>query len=104
MAPRSLHLAPLPPPAWDSPRPAVIQDAYRILVEAYNGASQLLRYEDGDPIRLQVFSDRICSRILPIAQELGRELKDDVWLMSCLQDFSSLVEELDDATQKADRV
>ena len=101
--PRSLHLDP-PPSANGLPTSPSAQRAYGILVDAYDRANQLLRLEDGDPIRLRLHSDRVCSRVLPIILALGQEIGDGEWLDQCLQNFSSLVGELNEAAAVADQV
>ena len=97
--PRSLTLPSLPQRLDGSHWPSSVYTAYDLLEEAYNRANQLLRLEDGDAIRLQCHSDHLCFRILPLLQELSKELEANAWSTQCIQDFGSLIDELDNASK-----
>ena len=68
--PRPLHLPPLPVPPHSQNWAANINQAYTILSDAYDAASQLLRLEDGDPIIFRLHADRLVNRMAPILHEL----------------------------------
>ena len=102
--PRPLHLPPLPGQTASGEWPVSIARAYEVMEEAYDRASQLLRLEDGDPIRLRIHVERISLRIHPILEALGNTLKHPEWTAACEEAFKALVEELNLAATQADQV
>ncbi|PIL32403.1 transcription factor [Ganoderma sinense ZZ0214-1] len=97
--PRPQHLPPLPelPPNYVWHSRASASEAYSVLSRSYDRSSQLLRLEDGDPIRLRLHSEQITRRCIPIFEALCRELPPDAlpWIQICRGAFDSLVRELD---------
>ena len=101
---RPLRLPPLPPHLHASQWSPSVNQAYTIVADAYDRSNQLLRLEDGDPIRFRLHSERLTRRILPIVQELAVRVHDDRWVASCQAAFASLIDELDHATTAAEAV
>lgn len=104
--PRPQHLPPLPVlpsgHVWSSRASA--DEAFTALSQGYDRASQLLRLEDGDPIRLRLHAEQITQRCFPIFDALCRELPQpdgEPWMAVCRQAFHVLVRELNDAAEAA---
>ena len=95
------ELARLPglPNRHGPPWPDIIQQAYRIVAEAYNQSQRLLRLEDGDAIRLRLHSERLSIRIWGIAHQISREIQDDFWWQNCQAALRTLIAELEEAAQ-----
>lgn len=102
--PRPLHLTPLPQLQSSQLWPTEVQKVFDIVSEAYEKANQLLRLEDGDPIRLRLHSDRLTCRIIPLFQDLAERVVYDPWATGCLEALESTVEELTHAATCADQV
>ncbi len=81
---------------------AVVQQGHEVIAEAYNHSSQLLRLEDGDPIRLRLQSERLSVRMLPIMQQLTADVWDRVWGEDCYRALTALIAELDQAAISVD--
>lgn len=101
--PRPLHLPPLPVPPHSQNWAANINQAYTILSDAYDAASQLLRLEDGDPIRFRLHADRLVNRMAPILHELVPLTEDEEWATIVFAAFDSLVNELKAAAEDTGR-
>ena len=104
---RPKHLPPLPelPPGhvWHSRASA--EEAFTVLSQGYERASQLLRLEDGDPIRLRLHSEQITRRCLPIYEALCQKLPPNaIWTATCRNAFDLLVQELDNAAEASDKM
>ena len=84
---------PISSDGWSS---GVLQ-AHEILTKAYHDSHSLLRFEDGDPIRLQLHSERLKKRIVPILQALEEEVSNPSWIAECTHALASLICELDGA-------
>lgn len=102
--PRPAHIPPLPARHNSIPWPDGVQKAYGIISSAYDGSNQLLRLEDGDPIRLRAHSERITRRVLPVLRALTGELQDNRWSCVSMAAFDSLVSELNYAASTLDQV
>ncbi len=91
---------PAPPPGqiW----PAEVHEGYHVLSDAYGRSRQLLRLEDGDPIRLRLHSERITQRVLPVAEHLTNRIQDQHWSQLCMATLQSLIDELDRAAASVD--
>ncbi|KAL1948877.1 hypothetical protein VTO73DRAFT_10683 [Trametes versicolor] len=103
-APRPLHIPPLPARPNNAAWPNAVTKAYDIISSAYDGSSQLLRLEDGDPIRLRQHSERLTHRVLPVLKALTVELQDKRWTFVSMAAFDSLVSELNYAATTLDQV
>ena len=77
-----------------------VLQAHEILTKAYYDSSSLLRFEDGDPIRLQRHSERLTKRMVPILQALEEEVPDPTWIAECTHALASLICELDGAAAR----
>lgn len=100
--PRPAYLPSLPDRASGNPWSDLIHQAYGVITEAYNQSKQLLRLEDGDPIRLRLHSERLSIRIWSVLQQLAGEIQDDGWRQECEAALAALIDELDQAAQSVD--
>ncbi|PIL34479.1 hypothetical protein GSI_03256 [Ganoderma sinense ZZ0214-1] len=94
----------LPPHPSGDPWSSVICEAHRVLSKAYSESAALLRFEDGDPLRLHLHATQILKRKVPILQALEREVGDSAWIAQCAEAFGILVRDLLDEAAKADAV
>lgn len=93
-----------PPLPQSCERTPNICKAYKILFEGYRLADQLLRLEDGDPIRLRLHSESLLNRHLPILQELCIHVQSYDWTVQAATAFGILVHDLEYAMETADAV
>ena len=84
--------------------PAVICEAHQILSTAYSDSAALLRFEDGDPLRLHLHATQILKRKVPILQALEKEVGDPAWIARCAEALGILVRDLLDEAVNADSV
>lgn len=103
-AQRPLHIPPLPERHDGRLWSGDVMKGFQIVCSAYDGSSQLLRLEDGDPIRLRLHSERLTSRVLPVLRALADQLQDEAWCACAISAFTALVNELDYAASSTDRV
>ena len=78
--------------------------AHEILTKAYYDGASLLHFEDGDPIRLQLHSQRLRKRMVPILQALEEENMDPSWIEQGTHALASLICALDEAAAGAQNV
>lgn len=83
---------------------ASVQQAHGILTEAYDSASRLLRFEDGDPLRLRLYADRLMLKMIPMVLELEKVVDCQEWLVECTLSITALVRELEDVAVIAEKV
>lgn len=102
--PRPLHIPPLPARPDNAAWPDAVTKACDIVSSAYDGSNQLLRLEDGDPIRLRQHSERLTRRVVPVLNALGAELRNNGWSDTSVAAFNSLVSELNYAATSPDQV
>ena len=95
----SLPACPANQPGW-SPN---IQQAYCIIQEGYDKASQLLRLEEPDPLRLRIHSENLFRRLWPILQEMEDEVGND-WTLASGEALLHLVADLETSANAADEV
>lgn len=70
--------------------------------ESYDQAVALLRLEDDDPLRLNLYADQLLTRTVPILQALEQEITDIDWLTESAQAIAVLIRELQKAAEDAD--
>ena len=102
--PHPLHLPPLPQPHPSQQWPTTVQKAFAVVSEAYDKANQLLRLEDGDPIRLRLHSERLTRRILPLLHDLTDKVQNNLWASECVKAVELTIQELNHAATSADNV
>ena len=73
------------------------------LITSHDSAA-LLRFEDGDPLRLHLHATQILKRKVPILQALEQEVGDQAWIARCAEALGILVQDLLDEAAKADAV
>ena len=56
-----------------------------------------LRFEDGDPIRLQLHSQRLLKRSVPLLQALESEIQQGSWIEEATHALAALIKQLDAA-------
>ena len=83
-------------PARDYWSPDVLL-AHEILQRVYQQATQLLRQEECDPLRLRIHSDQICHRMVPLLEALHHEVGDNAWVTVCAHRLGRLTSELENA-------
>lgn len=86
-------------PGW----PASVNKAYLIVEDAYNKASQLLRQEESEPLRLRTHSKRLLKRMFPLVKAMGKQVPSD-WALSRAENVAQLIAELEAAADNADAV
>ena len=94
----------LPPHPTGNNWSSVICEAHQILTTAYHYSAALLRFEDGDPLRLHLHATQILKRKVPILQALEQEVGDQAWIARCAEALGILVQDLLDEAAKADAV
>jgi hypothetical protein len=104
MDPRPLHFVDLPEHPDIIHWPANVITAHAIISNAYHHASQLLRQDDMDPLRLQIHIERLRNRIVPIFDVLVPEIHDNEWAYTGANLLAYLILELESALEKADSV
>lgn len=95
----SLPSCPADQPGW-SPN---VQQAYLIIQEGYNKASQLLRLEEPDPLRLRIHSENIVHRLWPVLKEMEDEVGDE-WTLANGEALLHLAADLETSANAADEV
>ncbi|KII92778.1 hypothetical protein PLICRDRAFT_172830 [Plicaturopsis crispa FD-325 SS-3] len=81
-----------------------IYAAHNIVCETYNQAVQLLRQEDGDPLRLRIHSENIYHRMVPILQALEPEVFNREWIIEAANSLAAVMTRLERAAYTADGV
>ena len=94
----------LPPHPSGDTWSSVISEAHRVLSTAYHDSAALLRFEDGDPLRLHLYATQILKRKVPILQALEREVSNPAWIATCAEALGILVRDLLDEAANADAV
>ena len=94
----------LPPHPMGNNWSSVICEAHQILTTAYHDSAALLRFEDGDPLRLHLHATQILKRKVPILQALEQEVEDQAWIARCAEALGILVQDLLNEAAKADAV
>ncbi|EPQ51350.1 hypothetical protein GLOTRDRAFT_133220 [Gloeophyllum trabeum ATCC 11539] len=102
--PRPAVFPPLPPSVDGTVWSANVLRAHQILHDAYARASDLLRQEDGDPLRLRIHSERILKRMIPILEALDQEVADEHWSSGCAHALAKITVDLERAAFAADGV
>ena len=74
-----------------------VLEAHDMISVAYYQAVQLLRLEDGDPIRLRLHSEQLFCRFLPILTVLEREGMDGGWVENAAQVLGNLIADLEES-------
>lgn len=92
------------PAAPTKPWSPDILAAHRLISEGYEKAVALLRLEDGDPLRLNLYADQLITRPVPILQALEQEITDIGWLTAGAQAIAALICELQKAAEAANGV
>jgi hypothetical protein len=102
--PASEHLGQaLPPlPAQDYWSPNICR-AHEILQDAYQHAVGLLHREDSDPLRIQIHTDQISHRMVPLLEALHHEVGDINWMTTCAGKFGELLCSLENLVLAASR-
>lgn len=78
--------------------------AYGIISEAFLRATQLLRQEDGDALRLRILSEKIMQRTIPLLDALDSEVHDPNWTSDCTHALAGVMVALEAAAFAADGV
>ena len=100
-----LNFPELPNPPDDEPHwSANVCSAHSILSETYDRATQLLRQEDGDALRLRIHSERIFHRMVPILEAMEPEVNDLDWTSECAHALAGVMAQLETAAFAADGV
>jgi hypothetical protein len=81
--------------------PDVLQ-AYGIITAAYNRASELLRQEEPDPLRLRLHSEQVINKLVPILEALVPEVGDQTWLEDSAHALGQLTVQLERSAIIAD--
>jgi hypothetical protein len=93
----------LPAPAEDErPWRQNVLKAYGIISEAFSRATQLLRQEDGDALRLRIHSEKIMQRMIPLLDALDSEVHDPNWTSVCTHVLAGVMVALEAAAFAAD--
>lgn len=87
-----------------APWSANVLAAHRLISEGYDKAVALLRLEDGDPLRLNLYADNLLTRTVPILQALEQEITDVDWLTAGAQAIAVLICALQKAAEAANAV
>lgn len=95
------HFPPLPA-ALARPWSPNVLAAHRLMSESYDQAVALLRLEDDDPLRLNLYADQLLTRTVPILQALEQEITEIDWLTESAQAIAVLIRELQKAAEDAD--
>jgi hypothetical protein len=103
MPPVPAHFPDLPAPSEDEGHwPTNVHKAYDIISDSFNRASQLLRQEDGDALRLRVHSEKIFRRTIPLLEALDPEVHNPHWTAECVHSLAGVVVALEKAAFAAD--
>lgn len=98
---RPLHFPALPPRTQELQWSRNIREAHDIICNTYNHATQVLRQEDQDPLRLQIIVEKILNDALPVLEALDIEIQDVTWTDKSVQALATTVVELRHAAQMA---
>jgi hypothetical protein len=90
--------------ASDSPWGHNICKAHTIISGTYSRATQLLRQEDGDALRLRIHSEKIFKRIIPLLKALEPEISNTSWITECTHALARVMVSLEEAAYAADGV
>ncbi len=101
---RPAHFPPLPhhpenQPSWS----ADVQQAYGQVSSAYNCASDLLRLEEYDPLRLRLHSERLFRRYAPLVQRMENEVGRE-WTLQSYESLLQLIAQLEAAAESSEAV
>ncbi|KAI0054650.1 hypothetical protein BV25DRAFT_469090 [Artomyces pyxidatus] len=91
----ALPIGPHPDQIWSHN----VQRAHRILVEATNHASRILRQDDADPLQLRVICRSLEERMVPILDALASEIGSSEWAELCARCLGQIMGELDRAAE-----
>jgi hypothetical protein len=92
------------PPDGELHWSANVCSAHSILSETYDRATQLLRQEDGDALRLRIHSERIFHRMVPILEAMEPEVRNFDWTSECAHALAGVMAQLETAGFAADGV
>ena len=81
--------------------PNVLQ-AHNIITAAYDRASELLRQEEADPLRLRIHLEQVVNKLVPILEALVPEVGDQTWLEDCANALGQLTVQLERSAIIAD--
>ncbi|KAJ6552955.1 hypothetical protein B0H19DRAFT_883934, partial [Mycena capillaripes] len=79
-----------------------VLQAYGIITAAYNRASELLRQEEPDPLRLRLHSEQVIKKLVPILEALVPEVGDQTWLEDSAHALGQLAVQLERSATIAD--
>ncbi|KAJ7170389.1 hypothetical protein C8R43DRAFT_1152944 [Mycena crocata] len=100
LVPESLPPLPENPNGW----PANIHAAYVLLEGAFAHATLLLHQEDGEPLRLNLASEKLVNEMVPILEQLELESVSQEFTHACAHAIGPLVCELKVAAMAAEGV
>lgn len=72
-----------------------VQEAYKIIRETYDHASQILRREEYDNLRLHTLSESIVEDTIPLLEELDLEVADNTWAETAARALAATLVDLE---------